>query len=434
MSNTIQCPNCSHEIDVQDVLSHKLEHEIRQKYIHENALKEKAYLEKEAQIEAERKKLQEEKTKQEQLFQSELKKAIADREAKLKAELVKSIQEEQEEAYQKMQEELNVKNEQLKELNKKSAEIEQLKREKANAVEEAKLAAQKEINAQIEIEKEKLLKRQEAQTEEIKEQMAKQLKEQLSLEHETALKTLQKQLEDQKRLTEEMKRKQEQGSMQLQGEALELIVEDFLNSQFPYDHIDEIKKGANGADCLQMIHTDEFKNCGSILYETKNAQKFSKDWIDKLKKDVQSKKANIGVLVTKVYPKEISRMALIDGVWVCSYQEFKGLSIALRQGIIEVARVQKKNENKGDKMEFLYDYLTSQEFKMKMTSILDAFNSMKSQIETEKRAFHKQWKEREAQLETVITNTMGMYGSIKGIAQSPKMAIEGLEQDKFLEE
>ena len=254
------------------------------------------------------------------------------------------------------------------------------------------------------------------------------------MEHETKVKGLEKQLRDQVKLTEKMKLKQEQGSMQLQGETLELIVEEYLKSSYPYDTIQEIKKGVNGADCLQIINTPELQNCGSILYETKNAQNFANDWITKLKKDLQEKGANIGVLISKVYPQGIQRMGFYDGIYICTYKEFKGLSSALRQGIIEVARIQKKNENKGDKIELLYDYLTSADFKMRMTAIMEAFNTMRAQIESEKKAFIKQWKLRESQLDVVFQSTMGMYGSIKGIAQNPKISIESLEENSFLSE
>ena len=148
-------------------------------------------------------------------------------------------------------------------------------------------------------------------------------------------KELEKQLEQQKKLTEEMRRKQEQGSMQLQGEVQELAIEEWLASNFPLDTIEEIKKGANGADCLQIVNTYEAQNCGCIYYESKSAKNFSNTWISKFKEDMAKKGAPLGVLVTEVLPNGMDRMGMFEkNIWVCTFQEFKSLSAVLRQTVI----------------------------------------------------------------------------------------------------
>src|SRR5690606_4757503 len=147
-----------------------------------------------------------------------------------------------------------------------------------------------------------------------------------------------------KKLTEEMIRKQEQGSMQLQGEVLELAIEDWLADAFPLDTIDEIKKGANGADCLQTVNTFEAQCCGTIYYESKRTKNFQLAWIEKFKNDIRDKEANIGVLVTEVLPSDMTRMGLKEGIWICTYEEFKGLSAVLRQSVIQVSQAVQSQE------------------------------------------------------------------------------------------
>lgn len=238
---------------------------------------------------------------------------------------------------------------------------------------------------------------------------------------------MEKQLADQKKLTEEMQRKQEQGSMQTQGEVQELAIEEWLAAQFPLDVIEEIKKGERGADCMQIVHTRTQQNCGVIYYESKRTKSFSKGWIEKFKADIQDKNANIGVLVTDAMPSDMDRLGLKDGVWVCTFDEFKGLCTVLRESLVQISTAIITQENKGDKMGMLYDYLTSNEFKMQIEAIVEGFTQMKTDLESEQRSMRTIWNKREKQIEKVLLNTTGMYGSIKGIAGSAVQAIPLLE-------
>ena len=238
---------------------------------------------------------------------------------------------------------------------------------------------------------------------------------------------MQMQLEAQKKLTEEMKRKQEQGSMQMQGEVQELAIEEWLASQFPLDSIEEIKKGARGGDCIQIVNTRNRQNCGKIYYESKRTKDYQPSWIEKFKADMREKGADIGVLVTEAMPSDFDRMGIKDGVWICSYEEFKGLCAVLRESIIQLSLAVASQENKGDKMHMLYDYLTSNNFRMQVEAIVEGFSSMKTALESEKRSMQRIWKEREKQIEKVITNTIDMYGSIKGIAGNAIQSVKALE-------
>lgn len=412
-NNQINCPNCGTSIDVQDILSHQLEEDIKKKYQSELETAQQKFKSEQAVLDKAKAEFEEKKRQENELFQDRLEKKLAEelktKEEKLKAKLTS----EQDEQFKSLQNELNEKSEQIKELNRTKAEIERLKRESAEAKELALIEAEKQITARLQTEKEKISKL-EAEKNELK------------------LKELEKKLEDQKKLTEEMSRKQAQGSMQLQGEVQELAIEEFLAGQFPLDSIDEIKKGARGADCIQIVNTRSMQNCGKIYYESKRTKDFQAGWIEKFKADMRLKEADIGVLVTEAMPTDMDRMGLRDGVWVCSFEEFKGLSAVLRESVVQLSKAVASQEGKGDKMHMLYDYLTSNTFRMQVEAIVEGFSSMKNALEAEKRSMQRIWKEREKQIDKVITNTIDMYGSIKGIAGSAVQSVKALELDQDL--
>jgi len=224
-----------------------------------------------------------------------------------------------------------------------------------------------------------------------------------------------------------MKRKAEQGSMQSQGEIQELAIEEFLKHQFPLDVIDEIKKGARGGDCIQTVNTRVSANCGTIYYESKRTKDFQPNWVDKFKADITSKGADIGVIVTQAMPKDMERMGEKNGIWICSYSEFKGLAHVLRSSIIKIHEASAKEENKGEKMTMLYSYLTSNEFKLHMENIVEGFTQMQTDLQKEKNAMSRIWNQREKQIQKVLLSTTGMYGSIKGIAGNAIPDMQALE-------
>jgi len=406
--NHIKCPNCGTEIDVNDLLSHQLEEEIRQKYQAQLSEEKQKFQAQTDALNAAKEEFEQRKKKENELFQERLEKQLKEERVAIENKLKSKLSEEQAEQFKLLQEELNQKSEQVKELNRTKAEIERLKREKEEAKELAEAEAQKKLNEQLSTEKEKIRKAEEEK-------------------NELKMRDLQKQLDDQKRLTEEMKRKQEQGSMQLQGEVQELAIEEWLQTQFPLDSIDEIKKGARGGDCIQTVHTFNQQNCGKIYYESKRTKDFQSSWIEKFKADMREKGADIGVLVTEAMPAGMDRMGLKDGVWVCSYEEFKGLCNVLRESLIQVSTALGSQVNKGDKMQLLYDYLTSNSFRMQVEAIVEGFSSMKTALESEKRAMQRIWKEREKQIEKVINNTIDMHASIRGIAGNAIQAVKALE-------
>ncbi|MFT6167559.1 MAG: hypothetical protein ACJAV5_002158 [Vicingaceae bacterium] len=415
----ISCPNCGTSIDVQDILAHQLEDEIKKKYQEQLAKAQKdsesklqqleKLQEEQAAVLAKEKAAFEEKKKQEnRIFQERLEKQIKEEKLRIEAEVKAKLTDENSEQLKALTQELNEKSEQVKELNRSKAEIEKLKREKGELKEAAEAEAQKRLNETLLTERDKIRKSEEER-------------------NELRFKEMQKQLEDQKKLTEEMKRKQEQGSMQLQGEVQELAIEEWLADQFPLDTIDEIKKGARGGDCIQIVNTRTAQNCGSIYYESKRTKDFQPSWIEKFKADIRAKGANIGVLVTEVMPADMNRMGLKDGIWICNYDEFKGLCAVLRQSIIQLNSAVSSQENKGDKMHMLYDFLTSNTFRMQIEAIVEGFTQMKTDLESEKRSFARIWKQREKQIDKVTLNTIEMHASIKGIAGNAIQSVKALE-------
>lgn len=411
----IKCPNCGTSIDVQDILSHQLEDEINKKYQAQIAEEKKKYEVEQEKLKQEKLDFEQKKKQENELFQERFDKKLKEEKGLMEVKLKVKLLEEQSEQFAALQKELNEKSEQVKELNRSKAEIEKLKREKSELKESVEAESQKRLNEIITLEKEKIRKIEEDK-------------------NELRFKEMQKQLEDQKKLTEEMKRKQEQGSMQMQGEVQELAIEEWLAAQFPLDTIEEIKKGVRGGDCIQIVNTRTEQNCGKIYYESKRTKDFQPSWIEKFKNDIREKGANIGVLVTEVMPSDMDRMGLKDGIWICNYDEFKGLCNVLRESIVQVNLAVSSQENKGDKMHMLYDYLTSNQFRMQIEAIVEGFTSMKIALDSEKRAMQRIWKEREKQIDKVTTNTIDMHASIKGIAGNAIQSVKALELPAASEE
>jgi len=281
--------------------------------------------------------------------------------------------------------------------------------------------------AELELSVQRLLQEERGRLSEEIRQLEGQKTAQKETEYQLRLKELEKQLEDQKKLAEEMKRRAEQGSMQLQGEVQELALEELLRAAFPFDEISEVGKGVRGADCIQTVRNAYGQECGKIIYESKRTQSFSPEWVEKLKADMRSQGAIIAVIVTQTMPKDMGNFGERNGVWVCSFTEVKALSYVLRDGVVRVFNASKSQENRGDKMHLLYDYLTSTEFGEQWKAIREGFLSMKQSIQRERDTMERLWKAREKQLEKVLLNAAHVRGSIEGIAGKDAIDINLLE-------
>ncbi len=407
---SIKCPNCGTEIDVNDILKHQIEDSIRKEFQQKATKQNEVLAAKNEVLEKAKADFEAKKKHENEIFAERLEREKKVAEKEITEKLKAKLEEENKDRIELMNKELSEKSEKLRDLSKMEGEIAKLQREKLEMKDTIEAAAQKQLNETLTQEREKIRKQEDDK-------------------NELKFKELQKQLEEQKKLTEEMKRKQEQGSMQLQGEVMELAIEEWLTSNFPLDSIDEVKKGANGADCLQIVNTRELQNCGSIYYESKRTKAFQPAWIEKFKNDIREKKANLGVLVTEVMPNGMERMGMKEGIWICTFEEFKGLSAVLRQSLIQINSAVQAQENKGDKMAMLYDFLTSNEFRLQIEGIVEGFSQMQLDLIRDKNAAKKNWAQREKQLDKVINNTVHMYGSIKGIAGNAIQSVKALELD-----
>jgi hypothetical protein len=324
---------------------------------------------------------------------------------------------ENEERVQALQQSLKEKSGQVVELNKTKAELERVRLEKDEIEFRISAAKDAEFSQKMKSERESYRALIETERERIKREAAE--------ENALKLDELKKKLEDQTALAEEMKRKAEQGSMQLQGEVQELAIEDILKDTFPFDLIEPVPKGINGADVIQRVRNNTGEEAGLIAYESKRTKAFGKDWISKLKEDGGRVKADICVLVTDALPDGIERIGQKNGVWICTFTEFKGLALVLRDGILRVSEAYASQTNKGEKMQMLYDYLTGKEFSAQFKAIIESFSDLQKGYLDERNRMERIWKTREKQLEKILLNTNGFIGAIKGIAGSslPEIAL-----------
>jgi hypothetical protein len=226
---------------------------------------------------------------------------------------------------------------------------------------------------------------------------------------------------------EELKQKAEQGSQQLQGEVLELELENLLRTKFPFDLIEPVPKGEFGGDTLHRINSPGGMACGTILWESKRTRNWSDGWLTKLREDQRTAKAEVCVLVSQVLPKGVETFDLMDGVWITSPRAAIPVATMLRQGLLEVTQTRALSVGQQTKAEMVYQYLTGPRFKQRVEAIVEAFSSMQEDLDKERKVIMKQWAKRQEQIERVMGATVGMYGDLQGIAGKSLQEIEGLE-------
>jgi hypothetical protein len=376
----IKCPSCGVEIDVNAVLFHEFEDKMKADF-------------------SERLKKDEEKIRREAAKESE-------------------------EALKTLKTSLEEKSAQVKDFYKAKAEITRLESEKNEMLDK--------FNAEKEAELARKLKEQQEAQKAIFKTEQERIKKEADEENRQKIAELQKQLEDQKKLAIEMKQKAEQGSMQLQGEVQEIAIENILKDTFRYDEISEVPKGVRGADVIQKVKNNVGAEVGVIAYESKRTKTFSKDWLSKLKSDGALVKADICVLVTEVLPEGVERVGQMDGVWVCTFNEFKGVALLLRDSLVKISAATDTQTNKGDKMQMLYDYLTGKEFSAQFKVIIEGFSDLQKGYLDEKHHMEKIWKEREKKLEQILLNANYFIGSVQGIAGASMPELALIENDSLL--
>jgi hypothetical protein len=406
MSNNslIKCPQCKHEFPIGSALAQEIENEIRSRYL-------KRYNEDLQKIEEERKKV-DAAMENVKLQAEQQDRILADRirneKIRLEEEAIKKAAAEMQLHIDSLNKQLEEKADKLKVSQKKEMDL--MQREKAIKEKEEEMALEME-------------KKMQQREKEIEDRVRKMEGERTELK----MKELEKKLADQVELAEQMRRKAEQGSMQLQGEVLEIALEELLKSQFRHDLVEEVAKGVRGADCIQHVRNETGQVCGKIIYESKRTKAFTNEWIEKLKTDMRASQADIAVIVTETLPRDMESFGFRDGVWICRFSDVKPLSFLLRDSLVKIYGAMVTQENRGDKMQMLYDYLTGSEFRQNIEAIVEGFVSLKDGITREKIQMEKIWKEREKQLEKVLLNTTRFYGSVKGIAGNAVGEINMLE-------
>lgn len=302
----------------------------------------------------------------------------------------------------------------LAEAQKAQTELIRKQRELDDAKRELDLTVEKRVQADLSTEREKAKKEAE---EELKLKV---------MEKDQTITAMQRQIE-------ELKRRAEQGSQQLQGEVQELELEALLTAKFPRDTIQPVPKGEIGGDVLQRVIGPLNQVCGTILWECKRTRNWSDGWLPKLREDQRAAKAEIAVIISQVLPKEIETFGFTGEIWVAHPRVALPVAMALRQTLIEVASARQASEGQQTKMEIVYGYLTGPRFRQRVQAIVEAFSSMREDLDREKKAITRQWAKREEQIDRVMNATVGMYGDLQGIAGKTLQEIEGLEFQGMLD-
>jgi hypothetical protein len=407
----IACPRCKHEFPLTESLAAPLIAQTKQQYEAEAAERNREIAAREAALRDQAGALEKARASVEATVAEKLaaeRQRIAGEEAAKAKQLLASDLDEKNKALDDLRSVLKARDEKLVEAQKAQAEFEKKTRELEDAKREAALNVQKGINAGLDAERAKA--KQEAE-----EALGLRVK-----EREEQIASMAKQIED-------LKRKAEQGSQQLQGEVLEVELENLLRAKFPFDSIEPVPKGEFGGDLVQRVAGLSGAPCGTILWETKRTKGWAKDWIPKLREDQRRAKADVSIIVSTTLPKDVQTFDLVDGVWVTDFRCAVPVAFALRQFLVDVSAARIAGEGQQSKMELIYEYLTGPHFRRRVGAIVEKFTEMRADLEKERKAMQKLWAKREAQITVVLDATAGMMGDLQGIAGKALKEIDGFE-------
>jgi len=392
----IKCPNCGHRIPVTEAIFHQIADRTREEFRAEAIEQQKLIAAKERKIK-----------ERESAVDRTIQERVAAAQAKFQLDATKHARDAVSVELEALRQQADEKQKQLKAA--QDAELELRKQKRALEDRENSLA----IDMQRKLDEERKL---------IEEQTTKRLQEQYQFRDAER----DKKLRDAIATNDELRRKLEQGSQQTQGEVQELELEAILRSSFPVDTIEPVPKGVSGADIIQRVVHRNGHLCGTILWESKRTKSWSELWIQKLKDDQRSTKADIAIIVSSALPKDCNHFTQINGVWVVSQQCAIGLALALRAQLVEIAIVKLAVVGKNEKMEGMYEYLSGSEFRQRIDAIVDAFVEMEKDLIDERRAAERRWAKREKQIRRVISNTSGFYGDLQGLLGSALQTIPAL--------
>jgi hypothetical protein len=409
--STIICPKCKNEIKLTETLAAPFIESIRKDYEEELRKKNLEYQEKDEILKSRESEITKRNKDLDEIVSNRIDEErinIAKQEEEKAKKTVSAEIEQKAKQIDDLLESINSKDLKLKEAQQTQLDLLKKQRELDDEKRELNLTIEKRVQNELSTEREK------AKTE-AENSIGLKLR-----EREETIASMQKQIE-------ELKRKSEQGSQQLQGEAQELELESLLKDRFKTDSIEPVPKGECGGDVLHRVVTGNGNICGTILWESKRTKNWSDGWLAKLREDQRNAKAEIAIIITQVLPKEIKGFGFIDNIWVTEPAIAIPVGIALRQSLIDVALARSSTEGLQTKAEIVYQYLTGPRFKHRIQAIVEAFTAMKEDLDKEKKVILKQWAKRDEQIARVMESTVGMYGDLQGIAGKTIQEIEGLE-------
>ena len=402
----ITCPNCGQEFEMSDALTGRIRKHLKEELLEDVKKREAEVKERAKALKAQEKQI----SKKQEAIDEEIEAKLKERLSEAEKKAAKKLEGRYTDQLKELQSDLEEKDADIKNFRKQELELRKEQRKLKEAAESLELDVARKLDAE---------------REKIRAETSKKIAE------ENRLKDMEKDkvINDLKTSLEDMKRKAEQGSMEIQGEVLEQDFEAQLKAFFAHDDIQPVPKGVKGADLVQTVRTSKGVECGILLWETKNTKAWSNAWIPKLKDDMIETRASIAVLVSVVLPNGIKRFEQVDGVWVSDPLCAIPLAAALREQLEAISRERTTSTGKNEKMEALYQYLAGVEFKQKIEGIIEAFTSMQEQLNKERRAMEKHWKQREKEIERVVKNTVGLYGDMQGIIGGQIPVIPALELD-----
>ena len=408
---TITCPNCQTEIKLTESLTAPLIAATKREYEKKIADKDAALDKREAELRRQQDAVKDAQANVETLVAEKLKSErgviAADEARKAKLQLGADLEVKAKEISE-LKDVLLQRDTKLAEAQAAQAELLRKQRELDDAKRELELSVEKRV--------------QEALSS-IREQAKKEAEDGLRLkvsEKEEQILSMQRQIE-------ELRRRAEQGSQQLQGEVLELQLETVLANRFPLDILEPVAKGEFGGDVLQRVIGPTGQACGAILWETKRTKNWSDGWLPKLRGDQRAAKAELALLVSEVLPKNVESFELVDGVWITHPRYTIPVASVLRQSLIELAAARLSQDGQLTKTELVYQYLTGPRFRHRVEAIVERFSEMQDDLNRERKATMRLWAKREAQIQGVIDSTVGMYGDLQGIAGRAMQEIPALE-------
>jgi hypothetical protein len=407
---TITCPNCHSDIPLTESLAAPLLEATRLDYERRIAAKDQDIAGREGLLRDQQTALEKARSEiDQQVFeklQSERKRIAAEEAGKAKRLIAADLDQKDKEladiqlVLKGREEKLAEAQQAQAELIRKQRQLDDEKRELDLTIEKRVQAALADVRAKAKMEAEDGLKLRVAEKEE--------------------------QIASMERQIDELKRKAEQGSQQLQGEVQELALEETLRAKFPRDRIEPVPKGEFGGDVLQHVYGPTNQLCGTILWESKRTKNWSELWLSKLRDDQRKAKADVALIVSNTLPRGVHTFDYVDGVWVTEARCAIPVAIALRQSLMELSATRQAREGQQTKMELIYQYLTGPHFRQRIEAIVEKFADMQEDLDKERRAMTRLWAKREGQIRGVLEATAGMYGDLQGIAGKALDEIEGI--------